>query len=51
MLLGVKQRCEELGLPSPCTVTSDNCCAVRTAVEAAMPDTKVVLDVFHMQMR
>lgn len=51
MLLGVKRRCGELGISDPCIVTADNCCAVRTAVEAAMPDTKVVLDIFHMQMR
>ncbi|EGO22399.1 hypothetical protein SERLADRAFT_451253 [Serpula lacrymans var. lacrymans S7.9] len=51
LLEGLKSRYEELDQPLPQMVIVDNCCHVRSAVNKAMPDAQVGLDVFHFIMR
>ncbi|EGO24993.1 hypothetical protein SERLADRAFT_438585 [Serpula lacrymans var. lacrymans S7.9] len=51
LLEGLKSRYEKLDQPLPQMVIVDNCCHVRSAVNKAMPDAQVGLDVFHFIMR
>lgn len=50
-LQGIRHRCQLLGIEPPILVTADNCCHIRNAVNKALPDTDVVLDVYHFLMR
>lgn len=51
VLEGLHVRHEKAGVEQPVTVTADNCCQIRAAVEAGMPGVIVVLDVFHFVSR
>jgi hypothetical protein len=51
LLEGYKRRCEEMEILPPEMVTTDNCCQVRRAILKSIPETRVVLDVYHFYMR
>lgn len=51
VLQGIKLRFDELGVASPEMVVVDNCCQVRTHIVRAIPDSQVVLDVYHFMKR
>jgi hypothetical protein len=51
ILEGYKRRCELLRVPYPEMAIVDNCCHVRNAITRVLPDTHVVLDVYHFLMR
>ena len=51
VLEGLKRRCDVLGVAWPESATVDNCCHVRSAIERAFPDIRVLLDVWHFIVR
>ncbi|KAJ7157749.1 hypothetical protein C8R46DRAFT_909000, partial [Mycena filopes] len=51
MLMGIKKRCEELGIPFPTMITVDNCCQVAKDILKAFPEIQICLDVYHFMMR
>lgn len=51
LLQGISSRYVQLHVESPEMVVVDNCCHVRNAITNAMPNARVVLDVYHMIMR
>ncbi|KAJ6452711.1 hypothetical protein C8R47DRAFT_1256076 [Mycena vitilis] len=51
VLVGLKNRCNELGVPFPDMLVSDNCCQIDKEVRRALPDIQICLDVFHFMMR
>ncbi|THH23139.1 hypothetical protein EUX98_g8034 [Antrodiella citrinella] len=44
-------RCEEMGVPPPEVIISDNCCHIEQPVKAAFPSARSVLDVKHFGAR
>ncbi|KAJ6450330.1 hypothetical protein DFH09DRAFT_1400157 [Mycena vulgaris] len=51
VLLGLKKRCEELGIDLPEMIVVDNCCQVRSEILKALPEIAICLDVYHFMMR
>lgn len=55
MLQGYSARCQELGVPLTTKFTADNCCSVRSYVQAGVPVLnemiEVCLDVHHAKKR
>ena len=52
MLIGIRKRLEELGLPLPSSVTVDNCCQVKRFIREALgQNVAVCLDVYHFMIR
>ncbi len=51
MLLGVKNRHEDLSIPEPEMFVADNCCHVRGTIQSVFPGVHVCLDVFHLLQR
>ncbi|KAJ7130666.1 hypothetical protein C8R46DRAFT_1236100 [Mycena filopes] len=51
LLMGLKRRCEELGIPFPVMITVDNCCQVARDILKVFPDIQICLDVYHFMMR
>ncbi|KAK6971771.1 hypothetical protein R3P38DRAFT_3297859 [Favolaschia claudopus] len=51
VLLGIKKRCEELGVELPSMLVSDDCCKIEKEAHKAMPDLQICLDVYHFMMR
>ncbi|KAJ7079416.1 hypothetical protein B0H15DRAFT_914092 [Mycena belliarum] len=49
--MGIKRRCEALGLPLPEMIVVDNCCQVEKEIHKALPDIQVCLDIYHFMMR
>ncbi|KAK7679209.1 hypothetical protein QCA50_017787 [Cerrena zonata] len=48
---GLRQRYQTLGISLPISATADNCCHIRSAILKALPETRVLLDVFHFIAR
>lgn len=51
LLQGLKRHHDLLDVPQPKMMVADNCCQVRKAVTAAMPETDSKLDVWHFGAR
>ncbi|KAJ7026747.1 hypothetical protein C8F04DRAFT_966119, partial [Mycena alexandri] len=51
MLMGIRRRCLELGIPFPLMITVDNCCQVAKDILKAFPEIQICLDVYHFMMR
>jgi hypothetical protein len=51
LLKGIKDHHDICQLPLPVSCTADNCCAVEKAIQNAMPEIEVKLDLWHCQQR
>ncbi|KAJ7467666.1 hypothetical protein FB451DRAFT_1178035 [Mycena latifolia] len=51
VLLGIKKRCEELGIDLPEMIVVDNCCQVEKEIHKALPDIQICLNIYHFMMR
>lgn len=51
MLDGVARRFKALSIEAPVMAIVDNCCSSRAAIQQALPQTEVKLDVYHFKQR
>ncbi|KAJ7081765.1 hypothetical protein B0H15DRAFT_912554 [Mycena belliarum] len=51
VLVGIKKRCEELGIVLPEMIVVDNCCQVEKEIHKALPGIQICLDIYHFMMR
>lgn len=48
LLQGLKDRFSKLEVEDPKSVTADNCCSIRSAIDPVFAQTAVHLDLYHM---
>ncbi|KAJ3747521.1 hypothetical protein DFH05DRAFT_1392608, partial [Lentinula detonsa] len=51
ILLAIRGRYQELGVPDPEMIIVDNCCHVRQRITKVFPNTHIGLDIYHFMKR